>query len=127
MTEALMQERPETTPGATGAGEVTKRRRGPFGSYSNILTYVGVVVIAAGFGLIAFGWGKVAGLGDVASQMPYLVSAGITGLALVIVGVLLVNVAAKRQGEEDLARQVERLSAILTDLDRSLRRPDEHA
>lgn len=90
-------------------------------SPSFVPTYVGIGVVAIGFVLIAVAWAKVAGLADVASQLPYLVSAGITGLALVMVGLVVINVAAKRQDGDELARQVERLAGVVEDLQRALR------
>jgi thiol:disulfide interchange protein len=83
-------------------------------------TYIGVGVVAVGFVLIAVAWSKVAGLANVALQMPYLVSAGITGLALVMVGLLVIGIAAKRQDGEELTRQVERLTHVLADLERAV-------
>ena len=50
-----------------------------------------------GFVLIAIAWRQVAAETNVALQLPYLVSGGLTGLALVMVGVTVINVAAKRR------------------------------
>lgn len=79
-------------------------------------TYVGVLVAAVGFGLIGLAWSEIAGQSNVALQMPYLVSAGITGLALVMVGLLIVSVAAKRQDGAARARQSETLADAVTQL-----------
>jgi hypothetical protein len=99
--------------------EISTPRR-LFAASSKFPTYAGVGVIAVGFVLIGIGWAKVAGLADVSMQMPYLVSAGISGLALVMVGLVVVVLAARRQDGDDLARQVERLTSVLEDLQRSL-------
>lgn len=77
------------------------------------LLYGGVVVVAAGFALIALTWGKVAGLDAVALQLPYLVSGGLTGLGLVIVGATAVNVHTKLREGAERERQSQQLSEIL--------------
>lgn len=89
---------------------------------SLVLTYVGVVVALAGFGLIAYGWSQIAGLVDVWRQMPYLVSAGLPGLGLILTGLVLINVSARRQDGAARARQMETLTEAMRDLQRSLER-----
>ena len=80
-------------------------------------TYVGIAVAVLGFGLIFFAWSKVAGIADnVALQMPYLVSGGLTGLGLVMVGVTIVNVAAKRRDAALRQQQTELLADALHEL-----------
>jgi len=86
------------------------------------LTWIGLVIAAAGFAVIAFAWGKVAGLLDVSLQLPYVVSGGLTGLALVMVGMTAVNVAARRQDATERARQIENLQAVLRELRETLER-----
>ena len=61
------------------------------------LSWIGVVLALAGFVLIAVGWGQVAGETEVYLQLPYLVSAGLTGLGLIMVGVTLINLSAKQR------------------------------
>lgn len=77
---------------------------------SLVPTFVGVVVVAVGFVLIGIAWAQIAGLTVVSLQMPYLVSAGFTGLALVMVGLIIVNVSAKRQDGAERARQMQTLT-----------------
>src|SRR5690242_3658612 len=80
-------------------------------------TYVGIAVAAAGFALIFYAWSKVAGIADnVALQMPYLVSGGLAGLGLVMVGVTIVNVAAKRRDAKLRQQQTELLADALHEL-----------
>jgi hypothetical protein len=80
-------------------------------------TYVGIVVAAAGFALIFYAWSKVAGIADnVALQMPYLVSGGLTGLGLVMVGVTIINVAAKRRDARLREQQTQLLADALHEL-----------
>ena len=89
---------------------------------STVPTYVGVVVALVGFALIAIGWAKVAGLVDVWRQMPYLLSAGLPGLGLVMTGLVIINVSARRQDAAARARQTAMLTEALRDLQRSLDR-----
>ena len=89
---------------------------------SLIPTYAGVVVILAGFALIGFAWARVAGLVDVWRQMPYVLSAGLPGLGLVMTGLVIVNVSARRQDGAARARQLEVLTEAMRDLQRSLDR-----
>lgn len=89
---------------------------------SPALTWAGLGIAALGFALIAFSWGKVAALLDVSLQLPYVVSGGLTGLALVMVGMTAVNVAARRQDTAERAREVEALQAVLRELRETLER-----
>jgi len=84
---------------------------------SPVPTYIGIVVAGAGFALIFYAWSKVAGIADnVALQLPYLVSGGLTGLGLVMVGVTIINVAAKRRDARLRQQQTELLADALHEL-----------
>lgn len=78
--------------------------------------WIGLAVVVAGFAAIFFSWSKVAGLTNVAEQVPYLVSSGLFGLGLVIVGAAIVDVFVRRRdsGErkEQLAQMTEALSEV---------------
>lgn len=87
---------------------------------SPTLTWIGLAITALGFAVIAFSWGKVAALLDVSLQLPYVVSGGLTGMALVMVGLTTVNVAARRQDAAERARQHEELQAVLRELRETL-------
>jgi hypothetical protein len=87
---------------------------------SLVPTYVGVVVTLVGFALIAVAWAEVAGLVDVWRQMPYVMSAGLPGLGLVLTGLVIINVSARRQDGAARTRQMEMLTEALRDLQRSL-------
>jgi hypothetical protein len=79
-------------------------------------TFIGVAVAIVGFVLIMIAWGQVAGETQVYLQMPYVISAGLTGLALVMVGLTIVNVAAKQRDAVDRDRQMDQLVSILGEL-----------
>jgi hypothetical protein len=78
--------------------------------------------VAAGFVLIGIAWAEIAGLTVVSLQMPYLVSAGFTGLALVMVGLVIVNVSAKRQDGAERARQMQTLTETFQALQQEIER-----
>lgn len=87
---------------------------------SPVPTYVGIAITAIGFVLIAIAWGTVAGETNVALQMPYLVSGGITGLALVMVGLTVVSVAARRRDAVLREQQTQLLADALRELGAAL-------
>jgi hypothetical protein len=87
---------------------------------SPAVTYIGVAVAVLGFVLILVAWGQVAGETQVYLQIPYLVSAGLTGVGFVMVGLTVVNVAAKQRDAADRDRQMDQLVSILGELKSAL-------
>lgn len=81
--------------------------------------YLGLVVAAVGFVLLVIGWSDVAGTVDVGRQMPYLMSTGLPGIALVMVGLVLVNISVKRQDGAERSRQMSALTDALAELRRT--------
>ena len=79
-------------------------------------TWVGVGISALGLILIAIAWGRTAGLTNVGLQTPYVISAGFTGLGLVVVGITIVSITAKRADAVERTRQLRELRDILADL-----------
>lgn len=79
-------------------------------------TYIGIGLVATGIVLISIAWGQVAGETNVALQMPYLLSGGMIGLALVLVGLTVVNIAAKRRDAALRTQQTELLADALAEL-----------
>lgn len=86
-------------------------------------SWMGAVLVAASFGLIAYTWIKVSGETMVYRQLPYFVSGGFTALVLAIAGVLLVNLSARQADAHKRERQNERLIALLEDLAQALSAP----
>jgi hypothetical protein len=78
--------------------------------------WAGVVLCALGFGLIVFTWGRVAALLDVSLQLPYIVSGGFTALALILVGLMVINIATKRQDAAERSRQLTELRELLAEM-----------
>lgn len=81
--------------------------------------YAGVVTVAAGAVLIFVAWVKTAALTNVALQIPYVISAGFTGLALVALGLTVVNVSVKREEASERRRQTGELAALVSELRRT--------
>lgn len=128
MSQALM-----SPPGAAGiVGEVTgddqspSRPRSRFRSLtdpaSTLPVYLGIVLLVVGFVLLFLGWSNVAGTLNVALQLPYLMSAGLPGLALVMLGLVVINVSVRRQDGAERARQLSALTEALQDLQQSTQR-----
>lgn len=88
------------------------------GSPAPVLVGVGLTLV--GFALMAVAWAKVAGLTDVWRQFPYLLSAGLPGLGLVMVGLVLVNVSVRRQDAAERERQFAALTEAVRDLRRAV-------
>lgn len=89
--------------------------------------YTGIGVTVAGFLLLVFAWSKVAGQEFVPLQMPFLVSGGFTGLALVMVGLVLVNVGVRRLDTARRGRETERVIAAVAALREALQPTDDDA
>ena len=79
-------------------------------------TWIGIAAVGLGFALIAYTWAKVAGLTSVALQLPYFVSGGLTALGLILVGITVINIAAKRRDAAERDRQTEQLAATMAEL-----------
>lgn len=80
------------------------------------LMYGGIAAIVAGIGAFAYTWGQVAGETSVPLQLPYLVSGGLTGLALVLIGITLVNIQVKLTEEVNRTRQLDQIAELLAEL-----------
>lgn len=106
------------------------RRSGPFarldaGSGSATGLWVGLAVVAAGFGSLFYTWMQVARLLNVALQTPYIVSGGFVGLALVIAGATIVDVTVRRQDSASRNRQMHHLRWILIELRQAVEVADQ--
>ena len=84
---------------------------------SPTLIYLGLAIVALGLGLIVFTYERVAGLANVALQLPYMVSGGIGGLVAVLIGLTCTNVAVKRRSMALETRRTERLVGLMNELD----------
>jgi hypothetical protein len=110
--DALVEDAPE--PVATPAGPPPRRRtRAWLAPQSVAPIYLGITLTIAGFGLLAYTWGRIAGTAIVALQLPYIASGGFGGLGLVVVGILAINLGAKRRDAWQRDRRLEELAAVL--------------
>jgi hypothetical protein len=92
-------------------------RNGFFGlTNATAMAIIGVAMATLGFVLIVIGWAEVAREYAVYRQLPYIVSADVGGLAFVILGATVFNVAAKRRDAEDDDVRTERLAALIAEL-----------
>jgi hypothetical protein len=71
---------------------------------------VGLTVL--GFVLITLGWNGAANWNEVAPQVPYLISGGIAGLALVIIGALLAVTDQIRRSTAEIQASLEQLGEV---------------
>jgi hypothetical protein len=63
---------------------------------------LGIVVLLFGFLVIYLGWNGAGSFNDLRQQFPYLISGGIAGLAMVIVGAALLLIEAIRAERAEL-------------------------
>lgn len=105
----------------------SRRRGGRLQRFVRVGTgvWVGLFIVAAGFGLIAFTWAKVAALVDVALQLPYLVSGGLGGLGLILLGLLVTNLSIRRRESLERARQLDEVREALVRLKNAVQGGDE--
>ena len=80
---------------------------------SRWLVYLGIVLMVAGFSIVTYTWGKVAGVLAVPLQLPYVISGGLSGLGLVMLGLGITNIAVKRRDAFARERRLQRLTAIM--------------
>jgi hypothetical protein len=74
---------------------------------------LGLAFCVAGLGLIWAGWNGAATYNDIRKQFPYLISGGIAGLALVVIGVGLLVIQSQRADRVQLEANLVELRAIL--------------
>jgi hypothetical protein len=77
-----------------------------------VILITGAVLVAAGFLALLLGWRGAAGTLNIPVQLPYLVSGGIGGIALIGMGLGLCNLAASRR---EAAREIARLQGLVDD------------
>ena len=83
---------------------------------SPAVIWIGLALAGIGFVLIGVAWAQIAGETQVYLQLPYLASAGLSGLGLIMVGMTVINVAAKRRDAVERERQIDQLVSILEEV-----------
>jgi hypothetical protein len=74
---------------------------------------LGLLFCVAGLALIWAGWNGAATYNDIRKQFPYLISGGIAGLALVVIGVGLMVIQSQRADRVELEANLNELRLIL--------------
>ena len=74
---------------------------------------LGVAFCVAGLAVIWAGWNGAASYNDIRKQFPYLISGGVTGLALVVIGVGLLIIQSQRADRVQLEANLTELRLIL--------------
>jgi hypothetical protein len=74
---------------------------------------LGLLFCIAGLGVIWSGWNGAASYNDIRKQFPYLVSGGIGGLALVVIGAALMVIQSQRADRVQLEANLVELRNIL--------------
>jgi hypothetical protein len=77
---------------------------------------LGVLLCIAGFVLIFLGWNGAASVDRITAQFPYLLSGGIAGLGLVVLGAILISVDTRREDETRLEQMLAEVRDALTRL-----------
>lgn len=88
---------------------------------------VAAMVVATGFAAIGLGWYGVARTLDEFKQLPYLLSGGFTGLALVGTGLAVIRIQSTRREAISEVAQLEELTVEAAHLLSSLRLSREGA
>ena len=76
----------------------------------------GVILLVVGGAAITLGWDGAAELDYVQGQFPYLLSASIPGLAMIIVGVAVLVLAVVRRDAAEREAQLDKLTASIAEL-----------
>ena len=76
----------------------------------------GVILLVIGGVLITLGWDGAANLDYVQGQFPYLLSASIPGIALVVIGMSVLVLAVVRRDAAEREAQLEKLTSSINEL-----------
>lgn len=107
-------------PAPRGRGGVLARSWSTLRAVPGLPVVAGLLLVVAGAVLLLVAWGRTAGLTNVGLQMPYVISAGCTGLALVAIGLTAVSVAAKARDAAARREQLAELQSVLAAVRQSL-------
>src|SRR6476469_8251962 len=85
-------------------------------AYAKLGGQLGLLCVAIGLLLIGLGWNGAAGVDFVSGQIPYLLSGGALGLALVVLGVGLIVVEHSRKNRSHLEAELRELHTAVSRL-----------
>jgi len=97
--------------GLSGYAVSTMRR-----AYAKLGGQLGLLCVGIGLLLIGLGWNGAAGVDFVSGQIPYLLSGGAMGLALVVLGVGLIVVEHSRKNRAHLEGELRELHSAVSRL-----------
>lgn len=86
--------------------------RGP----ARLATHVALAMTAAGFGTIFLAWDGAASFDRTPQQFPYLLSGGITGIALITVAMAVLVVQVARRASAERRRQMAQVNEAMAGL-----------
>lgn len=89
-------------------------------------TYVGIALATLGFLLIALAWNGAASFDYAPAQFPYLISGGLTGIGLIVVGATVMVVQTMRREAAERSAELDRLLSHISELQSLLSPPGEH-
>ena len=85
-------------------------------AYAKLGGQLGLLCVGLGLLVIGLAWNGAAGIDFVSGQMPYLLSGGFLGLALVVIGAVLLNIQNNRLDRAMLEEQLKDLNTRLARL-----------
>ena len=85
----------------------------------------GVVITMIGFALIFYTWARVAGESEIDSQLSYLVSSGLGGIGMILVGLALASISVSARDAFDQQGELRTMVSLLTEIRDQLDRDRE--
>lgn len=93
---------------------------------SVVATYVAISFVTLGFIAIALAWNGAASLDYVQGQLPYVLSGGLFGLALIAIGTVVLILQTLREDASARAAEFAHLQRTVATLTALLSPPDEY-
>lgn len=90
----------------------------PYDRSAATTTWIALSLGLVGIGFVAmvFASSKIAEFSNVAEQLPYVVSGGLSGLVVVIIGVVILDVTVRRRDSQERCSQLATLTGRLAEL-----------
>ena len=113
-TTTMVRTAPGTGEGARRLGRVVEAAVSPFGGGVAVgLVVVGLIVIGIGWNGAAGSGSEVNGVPDIRAQIPWLISGGALGLALVVIGAAQMITQSQRADRVRLEAKLDELTRVL--------------
>lgn len=85
-------------------------------NFDKLAAKLGVGICLLGFAFMFFGWNGAASFDRISSQFPYLISGGLIGLGLVVLGAALIVVETSREERDRLTQELAELRTAIEQL-----------